>query len=179
MGVRPVGRLRGFVRQNPALIRHWFKFLGLLALLLGLAQWASDWVNVRMAQATAKVLAGVLTLLGQHGRTEGIEVFSRMCRFQIIGECTAYYPCAIFAAAVLSYPCPWRPRLIGLLLGVPAILTINQVRLLSLCYVYRFYYESFETVHIIVWQSLIIFFTVLLWIVWASTLARRHETGPS
>ena len=38
-------------------------------------------------------------------------------------------------------------------------------------------YENFETLHVLVWQSLIIFFTVMLWILWVSTLARGHEIG--
>jgi exosortase/archaeosortase family protein len=167
------------LRRYSVLIRVWALFLAWLAAFVALAQVASDWVNVRMAELTASVLAGILTLIGAKGKADGINVVSRVCCFQIIGECTAYYPCAIFAAAVLSFPCPWRARGIGLLLGIPAVLTINQARLLTLCYVYHDYYESFETAHIVVWQSLIIFFTVLLWIVWASTLARRHERRPS
>lgn len=173
------GGLRGFIRQNPVLIGQWLKFLVLLGGFMALAQWASDWVNIKMAEWTASVMAVFLNLVGAHARTDGIEIISRMCRFQIIGECTAYYPCAIFIAAVLSYPCPWRPRLLGVLLGIPAILAINQFRLLSLCWIYHEYYEYFETLHLVVWQSLIMFITVLLWIVWVQTLARRHETGPS
>ena len=39
--------------------------------------------------------------------------------------------------------------------------------------------ENFETIHVLVWQSLIIFFTVMLWILWVSTIARGHEIHSS
>lgn len=170
----PRGGVGGFLRGNPVLVRQWLKFLVWISAFVALAQWAVNWVNVRLAEWTATVLAALLALLGYRGRSEGIEVFSRLCRFQIIGECTAYYPCAIYISAVMSYPCALRTRLVGLALGLPTLLAINQFRLLSLCWVYHYHYEHFETVHILVWQSLIIFFTVLLWIAWVTTLARRH-----
>jgi exosortase/archaeosortase family protein len=173
------GGLGGFIRGNPVLIRQWLAFLAWISAFVALAQWAVNWVNVRLAEYTASALAAILSLLGWGGRAEGIEVHSRLCHFQIIGECTAYYPCAIYISAVLSYPCPLRTRLVGLLLGLPALLAINQGRLLTLCWIYHYHYERFETVHLLVWQSLIVFFTVLLWILWVSTLARRHATHPS
>ncbi len=163
----------GFLRRYGALFQHWALFLGFLGAMMALNEWKVEWVNHYFSVFTAQVMAWFLKVLGQHGHASGVHVSSAICNFRIIGECTAYYPLSIFVAAVLAFPCAWRRRILGVLLGVPVLLLINQVRLISLCYIYRPYAELFETIHIVVWQSLIIFFTVVLWIVWATTLGRR------
>ena len=163
----------GFLRRYGALFKHWVLFLGFLGAMIALNEWKVEWVNYHFTAFTAHFMAWLLKLLGQHGQATGLHVSSSICNFRIIGECTAYYPLSIFVAAVLAFPSPWRRRILGVLLGVPVMLLINQVRLISLCYIYRPYRELFDTIHIVVWQSLIIFFTVVLWILWATTLGRR------
>jgi len=163
----------GFLGRYGALFKHWALFLGFLGAMMALNEWKVAWVNLHFATFTAQVMAWILGVLGQNGHATGVHVSSSICSFRIIGECTAYYPLSIFIAAVLAFPSPWSRRILGVLLGVPALLLINQVRLVSLCYIYRPYRELFDTIHIVVWQSLIIFFTVVLWILWATTLGRR------
>jgi len=163
----------GFLRRHGALFKHWALFLGFLGGMIALYEWKVGWVNHYFAVFTAQFMAGIMKVLGQDGQAHGVIVASDLCRFRIIGECTAYYPLSIFVAAVLAFPTPWSRRILGVLLGVPAMLLLNQVRLVSLCYIYRPFNDLFETIHIVVWQSLIIFFTVVLWILWATTLGRR------
>ena len=162
-----------FLHRYGPLFKHWVIFLGVLGGLIALNEWKVQWVNYHFTAFTAQFMAWLLKLLGQNGQATGLHVSSSICNFRIIGECTAYYPLSIFIAAVLAFPSPWKRRILGVLLGVPVMLLINQVRLVSLCYIYRPYRELFDTIHIVVWQSLIIFFTVVLWIVWATTLGRR------
>ena len=156
------------------LLKHWALFLGILGLMVAINQWKVDWVNIKFCRFTASFFAGIMTLLGQNGHSVGINVGSDICKFTIIGECTAYYPISIFIAAVVAFPTPWLRRLVGVVVGIPVMLLINQVRLVSLCYIDRTVSESaFNMIHIVVWQSLIIFLTVLLWILWVTTYARR------
>lgn len=162
----------GFFYTYGPLLKHWLIFLVVLGSLVAFRQWKADWVNVKFAEFTASIMAWILDMFGIHGKAHGVHVTSSVCRFRIIGECTAYYPMAIFVASVMAFPSRWSRRILGVLLGIPAMLLINQVRLVSLCYLLRAYPEQFDTLHIVVWQSLIIFFTVMLWIVWVMTLAR-------
>jgi archaeosortase B (VPXXXP-CTERM-specific) len=155
------------------LVRHWALFLGILGLAYALGEWKAKWVNVEFSVFTAKLMAWSMTLLGENGRSVGVNVGSDVCKFTIIGECTAYYPIAIYIAAVLAFPALWSRRILGLVLGLPLMLVINQVRLVSLCYIERAWPEYFDVIHIVAWQSLIIFCTVLLWILWVTTLGRR------
>ncbi len=162
-----------FLGRYGELFKHWALFLGTLGGLIAINEWKVEWVNYHFTAFTAQFMAWWMRVLGHYAQASGIHVSTDICKFRIIGECTAYYPMSIFVAAVLAFPAPWSRRLLGVLLGVPVMLLINQVRLVSLCYIYRPYRELFDTIHIVVWQSLIIFFTVVLWIIWATTLGRR------
>ena len=165
-------RLQAFLGRSRSVFKAWLIFLAIIALLVAVDEWASYWVNVRFAELTAQATAWAMWLLGAQGRAEGALLVTSVCTFEIIGECTAYYPCALFIAAVFAYPCRWTRKLLGIGLGIPMLLLGNVVRLVSLCYLYRWFPLDFEMLHVLVWQSLILVFTIFLWNVWVYTLAR-------
>ena len=91
-----------------------------------------------------------------------------------------YWPvlfAAIFLAAVVAYPCRWRAKILGVGLGLPAVMLLNQLRLVSLCFLFRWDPAHLETAHVLVWQSLIVFLTLDLLAIWVATVARHDETG--
>ena len=164
-----------FFRRNWGLFKNWILFVGSMGLFVAADQRYYIWVNTVLTEWTAKLTAFSLRLLGLSGRADGKNLWSRICSFEIIGECTAYYPVAIFVSAVIAFPTTWLRKLIGIGVGVPAVLLLNQVRLVSLCYVHHWWPEHFETIHVVVWQSLIVVLTVVLWLVWATTMAGGSE----
>jgi exosortase/archaeosortase family protein len=169
-------RPSGFLRENRELFVHWLLFLVILGATIAIDQWAFRWINTTLAEWTAAGTAWTLRLFGVHARSQGITMTaSSLCYFEIIGECTAYYPCAIFFAAVTAFPARIVRKLLGLLLGLPAILLINQLRLASLCYIAYLWPDLYDALHMVVWQALMIVVTVLLWLLWATTLAGGHE----
>jgi len=159
-------------RRREVLV-SWLIFVVTLVVLLtillrfgGLAQDSlTDW--------TAWTTAWALTLLGAEGHAQGSLVSSSLMSLRIILECTAVFPCMLFFAAVLAYPCGLKAKSWGIAFGIPSIVLINQVRLVSLFYVGRWFPEAFDTVHLVVWQSLIIFLTLVLWLLWAVRVAGR------
>lgn len=165
---------RGLIRRFGPLLRHWGIFIVVLGSVLGIRHWKPALVNQDFALFTTKLMEIVLNLMGKNATTNGLIITCEICSFRIIGECTAVYPMAIYVAAVMAFPSPLARRAVGVLLGIPVLLMINQVRLVSLCYFVRSYPEYFDTFHIVVWQSLIIFLTLLVWVVWASTVANRR-----
>ena len=106
--------------------------------------------------ATAHTTAALLRLLGAAGRVEGVQVHASFFAVEVIPECTALFPAAMYAAAVLAYPGPWRAKALGVGLGLPALFVLNQVRMVSLFYVGHLAPDTFETVHLVVWQSAIV-----------------------
>ena len=77
----------------------------------------------------------------------------------------------------LAHRTTWRRKAFGLVFGLVAIQVVNLVRVVSLIYVRRWYPEIYESSHLILWQSLVVFVVVLLWIAWAAGSSdRRHAT---
>jgi len=156
------------------MLRYWLTFVVLLgafhaSLTVGERFWAA------VDAGTASLLAWCLSLFGHGARAHRAVVTSSLYSVTIVHECTAVHPIAIFTSAVIAYPLAWRARLLGIAVGIPALLIINQVRLVSLCYIGRWYPASFETAHLLVWQSMIVLLTALLFVVWILIAARRYE----
>lgn len=165
----PPGRFRSY-RQ---LFTHWAIFLGILGATVAVNQWQITWVNIHFASWTAEMMGWIMRMMGAGGAVHGIHVSTTVCKFKIIGECTAYYPLSIYLAAVLAFPVPWLRRVVGVVVGIPILMVINQGRLISLCYLLQVFPDEFEMIHLVVWQSLIIFFTVFVWVLWVTLYARR------
>ena len=175
----PSPRPRSAVASSPGGVpatawRYGAVFVVALAvqLLLVLLAFQAD-LDRPVNQATARVTARTLTLFGLEGRAEGDVVSSpALGSLRIIFECTAAFPIIIFVAAVLAYPCGWRWKLAGVVTGVPAILAINVLRLMTLLYVAHAYPSAMEWVHLVVWQALFVVIVVLMWTLSASRVPR-------
>ncbi len=170
---------RSLFHRHKRILRSWLIFLGALGTMHVLLDWSGPRVWDLLDVWTARTTAWSLFLLGADGHADGKFVTSSIFSIQIIRECTAVHPIMIYAAAVVAYPCRWRPKVLGIVVGALTILLINQFRLVSLCYIGYWYPDMFETAHMLVWQSLIIFVTVLLWVMWASFAVRVHDPGPA
>jgi archaeosortase B (VPXXXP-CTERM-specific) len=164
-------------RRHGPLVRAWLVFFAVIAGFQTLLERAGGRVEELAALGTAALTTGVLQLLGveAHRHKKMVDVDASFLA-TIIFECTAVVPVMLWVAAVLAYPTGWRPKLLGLLIGIPILLGINLVRLVTLFIVGERWAAGFDFVHMQVWQSIMIFLTLLLWVVWAITFTRRDET---
>ena len=99
-------------------------------------------------------------------------------RFTIVPECGAIPSMAIYVAAVLGFPCTWRKRLMGVLLGAPALYAINILRLacLALLGAWDDGGEWFDFAHHYVWQGIYLVFVVGIWLLWVEFSGRRKPS---
>jgi exosortase H (IPTLxxWG-CTERM-specific) len=153
-------------RRYGPLARSFLIFLAVLAAAAALDEWANEWVNVGLSRWTASLTAWTLRLLGNTATVSDTVVRSPLFTFEVIGECTAYYPFAVFLAAVLAYPAGWQSKAVGIACGLPAVVAVNQLRLVSLAYINQWKPSAVDVAHVVVWQSLIIFLTLVLWLLW-------------
>ena len=123
-----------------------------------------------LCHRNAEVAAMALSLVGEKAVAEGAVVVSDAVRLEVIRECTAIYPVAILFAAVLAFPSSLRAKVVGLAVCVPIVAIVNTTRIVSMYYVVRVAPHAFEVVHMVVWQSLIVVITVLLFLAWAGRL---------
>lgn len=166
-----------FWRKN----RRELTFLVLFVVLLGGSftlislNWVNDHVIEPFTGGVARVSGATLDLLGQDVRMQGTIIRGRKFAVNIRNGCNGVEAMLIFLAAVLAFPAPWRARLAGLALGVVAIQAVNLVRVVALYLTGAYFPSWFDASHTVVWQTVVILFSVLLWILWANRLAAPRE----
>jgi exosortase/archaeosortase family protein len=158
--------------QHRGLVRAWLIFLGALAIFRAIVDSLGDHVWDAVDEATAQMTAACLRTIGIRAFVDGTRVTSTLFTFEIIRECSAVHVLAIYLAAVAAYPCRIRAKLVGAGVGIPAIIAINQVRLVGLQFVGHYFPDAFETAHLIAGQGLVIFAVLVLWMLWAVWVAQ-------
>jgi exosortase/archaeosortase family protein len=117
-------------------------------------------------QLTAHAAVGGMRLLGVKAEVIGTLVHSQWGIADIGPECTPDYTIAAFVSALLAFPSSQTYRLFGWLIGVPAIMFINVVRIMSLFYLLGVAPEYVDMAHLVIWPILMVLMTVMLWVMW-------------
>jgi len=121
--------------------------------------------------AIARIVSSSLNLLGQKTEAIGTTVSSARFSIAVVTACTGLFLTAVYLAAVLAYPARWLAKLLGAGIGLTGIFTLNIVRLVSLFYVGLYFPRYVDQVHLLIWQSLTIVFSLFLWLFWAGKVA--------
>jgi exosortase H (IPTLxxWG-CTERM-specific) len=168
-------RSRSRPETDPAASRRrQTRFLLVFLLLVGFGfgllslNWVNDHLVVPFTDRIAVVSAALLNVLGQQVTLEGSRILGSRFGVEILNGCNGVETMTIFAAAVLAFPAPWRARALGLAVGLVAIQLFNLVRIVALYLTGAYLPRFFDTSHTVVWQTLVIAFGVLLWMLWAS-----------
>jgi exosortase H (IPTLxxWG-CTERM-specific) len=124
---------------------------------------------------TATVCGSILDLI-----SDRVSVSSRFLSYQgfsveIIEECTGVFEMLIFLAALLSYPASWRSKLIGFLLGIPALYLFNVLRIVFLTIIGAHYQNLFEFMHLYFWQATLILMITTVWVLWILLVVNREK----
>jgi exosortase H (IPTLxxWG-CTERM-specific) len=129
-----------------------------------------------LAVAFATVGGLLLNLLSFKATVSGTLLQVEGFAVRIDDVCTGIFVLAIYLSAILAYPSRPAEKAKGFLLGASSILSLNLIRVVSLMYVGRYLPAFFETAHLLVWQSLIIFAALLVWMYWTKRYvgAPRH-----
>jgi len=91
----------------------------------------------------------------------------------IMPGCNGVEACIILIAAIIAFPAPWRPKLVGLGIGILAVQAVNILRIISLFYLGQWNMQWFEFAHLYLWQALIMIDVLVIWLLWVRYLARR------
>jgi len=156
------------IPQRLLLMKAYVIFLACILLLYTLLRTSMvrEYVAEPLAVAFASVGALALNLLSQKATVSGTLLSVEGFSAKIDDVCTGIFVVAIYLSAVLAYPSRPMEKLKGLVLGASAILILNLIRVVSLMYIGRYLPNFFETAHLLVWQSLVIFSAFLAWLYW-------------
>jgi exosortase H (IPTLxxWG-CTERM-specific) len=92
--------------------------------------------------------------------------------------CNGIEACIVLFAAVMAFTSGWRYKLLGLGVGFVAVQALNVVRVISLYYLGQWNTEVFHFAHAYLWQGLIMFDVLVVWLLWARGSAAK-SSGPS
>lgn len=158
---------RRFGLSKP-LVRAYITFLVCIILLYTLLRTSimREIIGQPLALAFAAISGFILNLLSLKATASGTVLQVEGFTAQIDDVCTGIFVVAIYASAVLAYPSRAIEKFKGFLLGASVILSLNLIRVVSLMYIGRYFPSLFEVAHLLIWQSLIIFAALLIWIYW-------------
>lgn len=146
------------------------KFVVLLVVfyLIVASRPVNDAVIVPFTAGIASVSGKLLNLLGERTEVVGTELRSSSFGVNIENGCNGVETALLFGAAVLAFPASWAHRLLGLLAGFIAIQVLNLFRVVTLFWIGLHRPAFFNSSHTVIWQSVVVLFGVVLFLIWAS-----------
>jgi len=184
LGKKPEGQKREARRTSESFRREFFLFLILFFVL-----WLFSYLLTRLHPG---IVAGMQILvarevgwcLDQLGyRFDLVEstftFFTRHGgeRLVVIAECTGLYTTIIYYSIIGAYPARVLDKIIGLLIGIPAIHALNLVRMVVVSLVLYHKREWFDFFHGYLWQVAFVIFMLLLVVLWMSKVTARARGG--
>lgn len=120
-----------------------------------------------LAELTASVTEGLVRLLGiEVLRAGAIIKHPDGFGFEIAYICTGFLPVVTFVVCVMAYPGPLARKWAGIAFGIPALLAVNFLRLVSLFYIGVRFPALFGLAHEVVWEGLLAVVFIALWVGW-------------
>ena len=175
--MRAAGQWRDHWRQRGR-SRLWLTGAAILSVVLFLV-WASGnpVVMEPIRSGLARITGVILGALGHRVIVSGNTVGSELFGISVITACTGLFTTGLFLIAVVAYPTRWASKLLGSAIGIGGILVLNVVRLVSLYYIGVHLPGFLNTAHQLIWQSLLILFSVVLWLLWAGRWAHAARAS--
>jgi len=132
--------------------------------------------------ANARLASAILDRIGENTQVTGATIWSPRYAVTVLPACSAIEFLIFFGATIAAFPSRMARKIPGLLLGIPALLALNQVRILSLYYIGAHFPRSFDSVHENWWGILLIIAEVVLcmtWMEWAREKDQPAADAPA
>lgn len=156
------------------MLRFFILFVVILVILFAaeLTQPVQSAVVLPWTEALARISASLITLFDSNVAAFGRILQSTTNGFAVSIEagCNGIEAAIVLIAAMLAFPAPWKYRVIGILAGLSAVQVLNIVRVISLFYLGQWNMKVFDWAHLYLWQALIMFDVLVVWLVWIRML---------
>lgn len=87
-------------------------------------------------------------------------------RINIAEGCNGIYALSVVIAGIVAFPARFKPKLIGLILALALVMGLNYVRIITLWYAGIYSTFVFDTMHLYVWEFVIIALGAVFWYFW-------------
>lgn len=171
-------RVVRFLSANGPVLRFLVVFVlafGACYFLLSISPGVKAGIIKPYTQFLASAVTAFINLFGAAATADGTQVFSARFTIDIASGCDGVEASSLFVAGVLAFPTAWRTRMLGLALGIPAVHTINLLRLVGLYYAGVYLPSLFEELHVYVAQTIVILLSTAVLILWLDRFAIQHR----
>jgi exosortase/archaeosortase family protein len=163
------------IPRPPSVRAFVLRFLAAFVVLEGvvyLLLWRESWF-APYASANARLTAALLgSFVDGVSAREGL-LSTPLFAVQVRPGCDAYQASAVLLAGILAFPASPRQRLIGALLGVGALQTLNILRLAALLVAGAHDRALFERMHLEILPLVFVAASLALLLGWALWVRRR------
>lgn len=169
----PTAPHRGpWLRFLASFVTLWIVFEALYSTVLVDAEWFASFLRIQTA------IGGALLRLFEDGVwIDGARFGTSRFALEVRRGCDALQPIGIFAAALASFPARISSKIVGLLFGAGAMLSLNQARIVSLYFVGLHAPESFELAHQTLWPVAFLLLAFGLWMGWIARVAHHAPSA--
>jgi archaeosortase B (VPXXXP-CTERM-specific) len=175
-GEQRVNRRGGTFRREFSLFVALFFIIWLLSYLLT-KRYPGFVVNLQ--DLVAREVAWALHLLGYKFKLTGSSFIFITAHggenLVVIAECTGLYTSIIYLSIIGAYPARIGEKLVGIVMGIPAIHVLNLVRMVFISLVLYHRRELFHFFHGYLWQVGFVIFMLLLVIFWMGKIVKRVD----
>ncbi len=157
------------LRKNPLIV--YLAVFGFLAMLF-YAFYTSTWYFKNIIEPVsafyAKTGNTILNILGFDTLHNETSIISEQLTLNVFTGCDGTEAMALFASAIIALGVSWTTKFKGLLFGLPLLVLINIIRVVSLFILGIFLPSLFDFFHVQFWQIAYILSAMLIWLYWAN-----------
>lgn len=181
-GKKPEGK-DGGARKDGGFRKEFFIFLVLFFIL-----WLFSYILTKrfpgfvvfFQKIVAREVVFCLKLIGYKVRWLSVHAFAFRTthgggHLNVIPECTGIYTTIIYFSIIGAYPAKIKEKLLGLLIGIPAIHILNLARMVFITIVLGHSAKLFKFFHGYLWQVVFVIFMLLLVILWMSKIVKGRK----
>ena len=133
--------------------------------------------SIKQPLLAAQAVGGgaLLNLFGHSVEVAGDVISDTRASVKISGGCDGLEATALFLAAILVFPIPFKYKWPGLLIGFLVLSLLNLFRIVGLFITQKYWPEAFDFMHVQGGLYLYSIITILLMLIWADWALRHYR----
>lgn len=125
-----------------------------------------EWNPVWLRSFNASVSSGVLSFLGIQAKHVGTKVVSESLLLDVSTDSTGWKSFFALSALIFSAEKGNKQKLLGVIISLPAIFSVNLLRIVSMVFLVEVYKVSYELLHTLLWRWGLTLFILVFWLTW-------------
>lgn len=127
---------------------------------------SSGWESQMMRSLNASISTVILSLAGLDVVNTGSVIYGDYLTLDVSWDSTGWKSMMAFTALVLATPAAVRRKLLGIVLGIVFLQTVNIARITSMFYAVEVFHVDYELLHTVLWRWGMTAMILSAWLLW-------------